>query len=68
MNQILLFEETNPNTPDFLDLSDLPHPMLEKLIQTLLLDRYVWITINEEKGITTYPIYLLHLYREKTFG
>ncbi|MED1645470.1 HTH domain-containing protein [Brevibacillus agri] len=65
LNQILLFEGTNPNNPDLLDLSDLPHPMLEKLIQTLLLDRYLWITINEEQGITSYPIYLLHLYREK---
>ncbi|WP_379127357.1 helix-turn-helix transcriptional regulator [Paenibacillus sp. sgz500958] len=61
LNQILLFEGTNPNNPDLLDLSDLPHPMLEKLIQLLLLDSYLLITINEE----TTPIYLLHLYREK---
>lgn len=40
LNQILLFEGTNPNNPDLLDLSDLPHPMLEKLIQILL-----WIDI-----------------------
>ncbi|WP_370221748.1 helix-turn-helix transcriptional regulator [Cytobacillus sp.] len=66
LNQILLFEGTNPNNPDLLELSDLPHPMLEKLIQTLLLDSYLLITINEEKGIRSYPIYLLHLYREKS--
>lgn len=66
LNQILLFEGTNPNNPDLLELSDLPHPMLEKLIQTLLLDRYLLITINEEKEIRSYPIYLLHLYREKS--
>ncbi|MEO2076974.1 MAG: HTH domain-containing protein [Bacillus sp. (in: firmicutes)] len=66
LNQILLFEGTNPNNPDLLDLSDLPHPMLEKLIQILLLDSYLLITINEEKGIKSYPIYLLHLYREKS--
>ncbi|MDQ1147743.1 putative DNA-binding transcriptional regulator YafY [Bacillus sp. SORGH_AS 510] len=66
LNQILLFEGTNPNNPDLLDLSDLPHPMLEKLIQLLLLDSYLLITINEEKGIKSYPIYLLHLYREKS--
>lgn len=66
LNQILLFEGTNPNNPDLLDLSDLPHPILEKLIQILLLDRYLLITIEEEKIVKTYPIYLLHLYREKS--
>ncbi|NHN32626.1 helix-turn-helix transcriptional regulator [Paenibacillus agricola] len=66
LNQILLFEGTNPNNPDLLDLSDLPHPMLEKLIQTFLLDSYLWITIEEDKIIKSYPIYLLHLYREKS--
>ncbi|MED2974573.1 HTH domain-containing protein [Fictibacillus sp. B-59209] len=62
LNQILLFEGTNPHNPDLLDLSDLPHPMLETLIQTLLVDSYLLITIKEE----SYPIYLLHLYREKS--
>ncbi|MED1467090.1 helix-turn-helix transcriptional regulator [Bacillus salipaludis] len=66
LNQILLFEGTNPNNPDLLELTDLPHPMLEKLIQLLLLDRYLLITINEEKIIKSYPIYLLNLYREKS--
>jgi len=66
LNQILLFEGTNPNNPDLLDLSDLPHPLLEKLIQTLLLDRCIEITIKEEKVDKSYPIYVLHLYREKS--
>lgn len=66
LNQILLFEGTNPNNPDLLDLTDLPHPMLEKLIQILIRDRYLLITIHEEKGIKSYPIYLLHLYRGKS--
>ncbi|MFC0272960.1 helix-turn-helix transcriptional regulator [Metabacillus herbersteinensis] len=66
LNQILLFEGTNPNNPDLLELSDLPHPMVEKLFQTLLLDSYLWITIKEKKVIKSYPIYLLHLYREKS--
>jgi len=42
--------------------------MLEKLIQILLLDRYLLITIKGEKVIKSYPIYILHLYREKAFG
>jgi predicted DNA-binding transcriptional regulator YafY len=65
LNKILLFEGTNPHNPDILDLSDLPHPMLEKLLQTLLSDRYLFITI-EENVMETYPIYLLQLYREKS--
>lgn len=65
LNQILLFEGTNPNNPDLLDLTDLPDPMLEKLIQILPLDSYLLITIKEEKVIKSYSIYLLHLYREK---
>ncbi|RDW16727.1 helix-turn-helix transcriptional regulator [Oceanobacillus chungangensis] len=65
LNQLLLFEGTNPHNPDLLDLSDLPHPILEKLIQILLLDRYLLITIKEENEIKSHAIYLLHLYREK---
>ncbi|CAH0119676.1 MULTISPECIES: YafY family protein [unclassified Paenibacillus] len=66
LNQILLFEGTNPHNPDLLDLSDLPHPMLEKLIQILLTDSYLLVSIKEEKVIKSYPVYLLHLYREKS--
>ncbi|GAA0592814.1 HTH domain-containing protein [Virgibacillus siamensis] len=65
LNQILLFEGTNPNNPDLLDLSDLPHPMLENLIQLLLLDCHLLITIKEGKAEKSFPIFLLHLYREK---
>ncbi|MGM2817333.1 helix-turn-helix transcriptional regulator [Bacillus cereus group sp. Bce001] len=65
LNQILLFEGTNPHNPDLLELSDLPHPMLEKLIQILLSDRHLLITIKEEE-IKSYPIFLLHLYQEKS--
>ncbi|OAK05415.1 decaprenyl diphosphate synthase [Bacillus wiedmannii] len=66
LNQLLLFEGTNPHNPDLLELSDLPHPMLEKLIQILLLDSHLLITTKEEKEIKSYPIYLLHLYQEKS--
>lgn len=66
LNQRLLFEGTNPHNPDLLELSDLPHPMLEKLIQLLLLDSYLIITVEKDREIHSYPIYLLHLYREKS--
>lgn len=66
LNQILLFEGTNPNNPELLDLSDLPHPMLEKLIQLLLFDSHLLISIKEGKEIKSYPIFLLQLFREKS--
>lgn len=66
LNQLFLFEGTNPHNPDLLELSDLPHPMLEKLIQILLSDRHLLITVKEEEAIKPYPIYLLHLYQEKS--
>lgn len=65
LNQILLFEGTNPHNPDFLDLSDLADPVLEKLIQILLLDRYLIIKVKEEKITKAYSIFLLHLHHEK---
>ncbi|MOA08720.1 hypothetical protein D3C78_1285110 [compost metagenome] len=40
--------------------------MLEKLIQILLSDSYLSVSIKEESEIKSYPIYLLHLYREKS--
>lgn len=66
LNQILLFEGTNPHNPDLLDLSDLPHPMLEQLIQILLEDRYLAVSVEEAREIRSYPIYLMRLYREKS--
>ncbi|MFL0266880.1 helix-turn-helix transcriptional regulator [Candidatus Clostridium radicumherbarum] len=66
LNQVLIFEGTNPNNPDLLELSDLPHPMLEKLIQILLLDRYLLITMEEGEAVKSYQVYLLHLYHEKS--
>jgi len=66
LNQILLFEGTNPHNPDLLDLSDLPHPMLEQLIQILLADRYLAVAVEERREIKSYSIYLMRLYREKS--
>lgn len=66
LNQLLLFEGTNPNNPDLLELSDLPHPILEKLIGILLADSYLSITVKEGNERKTYLIYILHLYREKS--
>ncbi len=62
----MLFEGTNPNNPDLLEMADLPHPMLEKLIQLILLDNHLLITVKEGAERKSYPIYALHLYREKS--
>ncbi|RKN70576.1 helix-turn-helix transcriptional regulator [Paenibacillus ginsengarvi] len=66
LNQILLFEGTNPHNPDLLDLSDLPHPMLEQLIQILLEDCYLVVFVEEGGELKSHPIYLMRLYREKS--
>ncbi|MBB6671803.1 helix-turn-helix transcriptional regulator [Cohnella nanjingensis] len=66
LNQILLFEGTNPHNPDLLDLSDLPHPMLEQLIQILLVDSYLVVSVEEGRETKSYPIYLMRLFREKS--
>jgi predicted DNA-binding transcriptional regulator YafY len=55
-----MFQGTNQANPDLLDMSDLPHPMLEKLIQSILVDRYLKLTSIH--GI--FPVYLRHLYHE----
>ncbi|MBM7711168.1 helix-turn-helix transcriptional regulator [Enterococcus xiangfangensis] len=65
LNQLLLFEGTNSINPDLLELSDLPQPMLEKMIQSLLVERSLLVTSKEANEVKTYPIYVLHLYREK---
>lgn len=40
--------------------------MLEKLIQILLVDRYLLITSEVARIIQAYPVYVLRLYREKS--
>ncbi|WP_207942493.1 hypothetical protein DOK78_000870 [Enterococcus sp. DIV2402] len=61
LNQLLLFEGTNPYNPDLLDLADLPHPLLEKVIQLLLLNRHITLLSKEKQ----FDVYVLHLYHEK---
>lgn len=60
LNEVLMFEGTNQANPDLLDMSDIPHPILEKLIQSILVDRYLKLTLIN--GI--FPVYLRHLYHE----
>jgi predicted DNA-binding transcriptional regulator YafY len=63
LNHLLLFEGTHPSNPDLLDLSDLPHPMLEKLIRSLLTDQVLSLSFQDKDG--PLPIFLLHLFLEK---
>lgn len=64
LNDILLFQGTNPANPDLLDMSDLPHPVFDTLIHLLINDRYLQLTIKEGNKKKNYCIYLLHLYQE----
>ena len=64
LNEILLFQGTNPTNPDILDMSDLPLPIFDKLIHVLMSNRYLQLTIKEEHQKNIYSIYLLHLYQE----
>ncbi|WP_261722280.1 helix-turn-helix transcriptional regulator [Weissella cibaria] len=45
LKKILQFENTNPNNPDLIDLSDMPHPKLNELISLLLQSQFVQIQI-----------------------
>lgn len=62
LNQLLFFEGTNPNNPDLLDLSDLPQPILEELIQLSLYEEHLEIWLN---GVS-HLICPLRLYNEKS--
>lgn len=66
LNEMLLFQGTNPYNPDLLELSDLPEPTFEKLIDLLLFDRYLLLTVRAEYERVQYPAYLLHIYQENT--
>ena len=60
LNEILRFQGTNPSNPDLLDLSDLPHPILEKFIHALFESRYLTLHTNEGKN----NVHINHLYQE----
>lgn len=58
LNQLLLFKRNNPYNPNLLELSDLPHPLLEKLLLTILKSRYVVLHLKNR----IISMYILHLY------
>lgn len=60
LNEVLMFEGTNQANPDLLDMSDIPHPILEQLIQSILIDRYLKVTSLSR----IFHVYLEHLYHE----
>lgn len=66
LNEVLLFQGTNPYNPDLLDLSDLPHPMFDRLIQMVLIDRYLLLTVRIHKQLIHYPSYVLYVYQENS--
>lgn len=61
LNEILLFQGTNPNNPDLLELTDLPQPIFEELIQQFLRDRNMTFTMKNGEVIYAHS---LRLYRD----
>ncbi|GGI65155.1 helix-turn-helix transcriptional regulator [Enterococcus alcedinis] len=61
LNETLLFQGTNPHNPDLLELSDIPDPLLEQLIQSLLQNRYLSLNRTDLPDL---DIYLKSLYKD----
>ena len=67
LNQLLLLKGLILIIPIYLSFLTSPSDV-RKLIQILLLDNHLLITMKEDEEIKSYPIYLLHLYQEKAIG
>ncbi|AUI79843.1 hypothetical protein BB562_14750 [Lactiplantibacillus pentosus] len=63
LSQQLVFDGTHPQNPNSLDRADLPDPVLEALIQQLLISQCMQITDNHGQ---TYQIAVTHLYHEQS--
>lgn len=63
LSQQLVFDGTHPQNPNLLDRADLPDPVLEALIQQLLISQCMQITDNHGQ---TYQIAVIHLYHEQS--
>lgn len=61
LNDLLVFEGTNPNKPDLLDLADMAHPLLDQLIGLALTTRCL---VGELRNHQTTAFYLRHLFQE----
>jgi predicted DNA-binding transcriptional regulator YafY len=61
LNDLLRFPGTNTRRPELLDLSDIAHPQLEKLIQLLLNARTLTLHLTNGSVPT---LYVQHLFRD----
>lgn len=61
LNDLLRFPGTNTRNPNLLDLSDIAHPQLEKLIQLLLDARTLNLRLTSG---STFTLYVQHLFRD----
>jgi predicted DNA-binding transcriptional regulator YafY len=61
LNDLLRFPGTNTRKPELLDLSDIAHPQLEKLIQLLLDARTLTLHLTNGNAPT---LYVQHLFRD----
>lgn len=63
LSQQLVFNGTHPQNSNLLDRADLPDPVLEALIQQLLISQCMQVTDNHGQ---TYQIAVTHLYHEQS--
>jgi predicted DNA-binding transcriptional regulator YafY len=63
LNQILLFENTNPANPNLLELDDAAPPELNQLISLAVRDRHLRLTFETSPGWPQLmDVYLLHIF------
>lgn len=63
LNQRIIFDGTHPQNPNLLDRADLPDPLLEALIQQLIINQCMQLTDSHEH---TYTVAVTHLYHEQS--
>ncbi|MCL1632792.1 WYL domain-containing protein [Sporolactobacillus sp. CPB3-1] len=67
LKRLLQFDNTNPNNPDLLELSDFPTPMLRIVLELALKSRYLIIEYQKPHGEqTTRRVYLLYFFNRNT--
>ncbi len=67
LNQILLFENTNPGNPNLLELDDAAPAELNKLISLAVRDKHLRLTYEESPGWPQLmDVYLLHTFNSNS--
>ncbi|MFT9147013.1 WYL domain-containing protein [Oenococcus sp.] len=66
LKQLLQFENTNPNYPDLIEMTDFPTPMLKITLELALKNRFLVIDYEQPNGkITKRRLYLLNFFNRQ---